>query len=48
MSILNKVAKASIGLGLLAVYTVSGQDALTRAGRTGPNSGLNSQVLNYT
>jgi DNA-binding beta-propeller fold protein YncE len=57
MSIVSKPAKTSIGLTLLAVcFTVrvpwmSGQDsspeALAKGGRTGPNSGLNSQVLNY-
>jgi hypothetical protein len=57
MSIASKTTKTSIGLTLLAVCFIvvvpwiSGQDsspeALAKAGRTGPNSGLNSQVLNY-
>ena len=56
MSIASKTAKTSIGLTLLAVCFIvvpwiSGQnsspEALAKGGRTGPNSGLNSQVLNY-
>src|SRR4051794_16048565 len=56
MSTLGKTTKVSVGMALLALCFIlvpwitaqeGSPEALAKAGRTGPNSGLNSPVLNY-